>query len=130
MAARGVTLLFDAHMPPGLVDALTSLGESVQHVNKIFAPGTPDETWIRHAGEREWCILSRDVRITRNGHEAAALRAYQVGAFFLLPGKHSPRLCQTIQTVIKHWPEIKRIAAAEPRPFQYEVGERSVKRLR
>jgi len=53
-----------------------------------------------------------------------------VGAFFLLPGKRSPRLCQTIQTVIRHWPELKRVATTEPRPFQFRIGERSVSRLR
>ena len=129
MAGGGVTLLFDAHLPPGLVEALTILGERVEHVNELFAPATPDETWIRYAGERGWCIITRDVNITRKVHEAAALRDQQVGAFFLLPGKNSPRLCQIIQTVIKHWPEIKRLSR-ERRPFQFQVGERSVRRLR
>ncbi len=122
--------MFDANLPPGLAEALRVLGEPAEHVNQIFAPGTPDETWIRHAGERGWCIVSRDVNITRKPHELAALREFEVGAFFLLPGKRSPRLCQTIQTVIRHWPELKRIAAAEPRPFQYQIGERRVSRLR
>ncbi|HEX8244414.1 MAG TPA: DUF5615 family PIN-like protein [Longimicrobium sp.] len=122
--------MFDANLPPGLAEALRVLGEPAEHVNQIFAPGTPDETWIRHAGERGWCIVSRDVNITRKPHELNALREFQVGAFFLLPGKRSPRLCQTIQTVVRHWPELKRIAAAEPRPFQYQIGERRVSRLR
>ncbi|MBB4636486.1 DUF5615 family PIN-like protein [Longimicrobium terrae] len=130
MAQGRVTLLFDANLPPGLVDALTSLGEPVMHVSQIFAPGTPDETWIRYAGDRNWCIVSRDVNITRNAHEAAALRECGVGAFFLLPGKRSPRLCQIIQATIRHWPEIKRLAASEARPFQYQIGERGIKRFR
>ena len=65
MAGGGVTLLFDAHLPPGLVEALTVLGEQVEHVNELFAPATPDETWIRYAGERGWCIVTREVNITR-----------------------------------------------------------------
>ena len=130
MAERSVRLLFDANLPPGLVEALTNLGEPVEHVSQIFAPATPDETWIRYAGERDWCIVSRDVNITRKPHEAVALREFGVGAFFLLPGKRSPRLCQIIQTVIRHWPEIKRIARTERRPFQFQIGERSVRPLR
>jgi hypothetical protein len=122
--------MFDANLPPGLAEALRVLGEPAEHVNQIFAPGTPDETWIRHAGERGWCIVSRDVNITRKPHELKALREFEVGAFFLLPGKRSPRLCQTIQTVVRHWPELKRIAAAEPRPFQYQIGDRRVSRMR
>lgn len=99
-------------------------------MSEIFAPATPDETWIRYAGERGWCVISRDVNITRNHHERAALQEAEVGAFFLLPGRRSPRLCQIIQTVVKHWPELKRVAADERRPFQYEIGERRVRRLR
>jgi hypothetical protein len=125
-----VRFLFDAHMPPGLVDALEALGEPVEHVAEYFAPATPDETWIRHAGQRGWCVITRDVHITRRVHEAAALREAGVGAFFLLPGRRSPRLCQIIQTVVRHWPEIKRIGGAEPRPFQFQIGERQVRRFR
>lgn len=130
MAQRRVSFLFDAHLPPGLVDALNALGEPVEHVNKLFPPATADETWIRYAGERELCIVSRDVRITHRPHEQTALREAAVGAFFLLPGKRSPRLCQIIQTIIRHWPELKRIARVEERPFQYQIGERSVRRMR
>lgn len=130
MAEGSVTFLFDANLPAGLAEALRVLGESAHHVSEIFAPATPDETWIRHAGERNWCIVSRDVNITRRQHELAALRQFSVGAFFLLPGKRSPRLCQIIQTVIRHWPEMKRLAVAERRPFQFRIGERSVSRLR
>ena len=130
MAAGGVRFLFDAHMPPGLVEALTVLGEPAEHVNSIFAPATPDETWIRYAGERGWCIITRDTNVTRKPHEAAALREAGVGAFFLLPGKRSPNLCTVIQTVIRHWPEIKRVARSESRPFHFQIGERSVRRLR
>ena len=130
MAEGSVSFLFDANLPPGLPEALRVLGESATHVSEIFAPATPCETWIRHAGERNWCIISRDVNVTRRQHELAALRQFSVGAFFLLPGKRSPRLCQSIQTVIRHWPELKRVALTEQRPFQYQIGERSVSRLR
>jgi hypothetical protein len=130
MAQRRVGFLFDAHLPPGLVDALVALGEPVEHVNKLFPPATPDETWIRYAGEREMCIVSRDMNITRRPHEQKALREAAVGAFFLLPGKRSPRVCQIVQTVIRHWPELKRLAGSERRPFQFQVGQRSVSRMR
>jgi hypothetical protein len=130
MAQRRVGFLFDAHLPPGLVDALNALGEPVEHVNKLFPPATADETWIRYAGERDLCIISRDMNITRRPHEQVALREASVGAFFLLPGKRSPRVCQIVQAVIRHWPELKRIARSERRPFQFQIGERRVSRLR
>ena len=130
MARRRVGFLFDAHLPPGLVDALNALGEPAEHVNKLFPPATADETWIRYAGERELCVISRDVNITRRPHEQAALREAAVGAFFLLPGKRSPKVCQIVQAVIRHWPELKRLARTERRPFQFQIGERRVSRLR
>lgn len=130
MAEGGVRFLFDANLPRGLVEALRAVGEPAEHVNEIFAPATPDETWIRYAGERGWCVVSRDVNITRKPQELAALREAEVGAFFLLPGKRSPQRCQIVQTVIRHWPEMKRLAKSESRPFQLEIGERRVGRLR
>jgi len=130
MAEGSVTFLFDANLPSGLAEALGVLGESAQHVNQIFAPGTPDETWIRYAGERRWCIVSRDLNIRRRHHELAALREFAVGAFFLLPGRRSPDLCKIIQTVVRHWPGMKRVARTEPRPFQYEIRDRGLHRMR
>jgi PIN like domain len=130
MAERGVRFLFDANLPQGLAEALRAVGEAAEHVNEIFAPATPDETWIRYAGERGWCIVSRDVNITRKPQELAALKESNVGAFFLLPGKRSPQRCQIVQTVVRHWPEMKRLATSERRPFQFQIGERSVSRLR
>lgn len=131
MAEGGVSFLFDANLPPALPEALRVLGEPAEHVSEIFAPATPDETWIRYAGERNWCIVSRDMNITRKPHERAALHEFSVGAFFLLPGRRPPRLCQVIQTVIRHWPELKRVASTECRPFQFEIRERGgVSRLR
>lgn len=130
MAQGRVGFLFDAHIPPGLADALNALGEPVEHVNRVFPPGTADETWIRYAGDRDLCIVTRDRNITRRPHERIALHDAKVGAFFLLSGKRSPRVCQIVQTMIRHWPELKRLAGSEPRPFQFEIGERRVSRLR
>lgn len=122
--------LFDANLPQGLVEALRALGEPAEHVGGHFGPATPDETWIRHAGERGWCIVSRDVNILKKPHELAALRDAGVGAFFLLPGRRSPYLCQIVQTVIRHWPDMKRTAARESRPFQLQIRERGISRFR
>jgi PIN like domain len=130
MAQRRVSFLFDANLPPGLVDALNALGEPAEHVNKLFPPATADETWIRYAGEREMCVISRDMKMTRRPHENAALSEAAVGAFFLLPGRRSPNVCQIVETIIRHWHELKRLAATEPRPFRYQLGETRVSRLR
>lgn len=76
---------------------------------------------------RDLCIVTRDRNITRRPHERIALHDAELGAFFL-SGKRSPRVCQIVQTMIR--PELKRLAGSEPRPFQFEIGERRVSRLR
>ena len=117
--------LFDANLPSRIPESLRILGEQAHHVHDIFAPGTPDETWINYAGARGWCIVSRDTNITRKPHERAALVAHSVGAFFLLPGGRSPTFWRMVETVIRHWSQMKRIAATEDRPFLKRSSRRA-----
>ena len=49
----------------------------------IFAPGTPDETWLHRAGVEGWIVLTRDTRIRYRQLELSALRAAEVRAFVL-----------------------------------------------
>lgn len=125
MAGGGVAFLFDANLSPRLAEALRSLGEQAYHVNDRLGPGAPDELWIEYAGTRGWCIISADLAITRRDHERAALRQHQVGAFFLFPGwKRRPDFCLTVQTIIRHWPAIKRCARERARLFIVGIRER------
>ena len=123
-----ITFLFDANLSPRLSGALQLLGESAVHVQDVLRRGVPDEVWLEYAGERGWCTVSQDRRILKRPHERAALTKFGVGAFFLVETHQS--FCDTVQTLIKNWPEMKRIAATPDRPFVREVRRRGIKPLR
>jgi hypothetical protein len=81
---------------------------------------------LRYAGEREWCIVSSDRRILHRPHERAVLAQFSIGAFFL--NDTIVGTCKISRTVYRHWPEMKRIARSEPRPFVYLIRETTVSR--
>ncbi len=87
----------------------------------------PDEMVLRYAGEREWCIVSSDRSILHNPHERAVLTQLSIGAFFL--NDTIAGTCKIARTIYRHWPEMKRIAASEPRPFLHLVRETTLSRM-
>lgn len=66
--------------------------------------------------------------ILRRPHERAVLAEYRTGAFFLKPSLDD--FCKIVRAVVRHWPEMKRIARGEESPFLYLVRESSVVPLR
>lgn len=128
MASSSVVFLFDENSPHRLARSLRELGQPAFHVYDVNLKQAPDEMVLRYAGEREWCIVSSDRKILHRPHERAVLSQYSIGAFFL--NDTISGLCRTSQTLYRHWPEMKRIAASEPKPFLYLIRERTVSRLR
>lgn len=125
----GVVFLFDENSPQRLARALRKeLGENAHHVYDVLHPGAPDEVMLAHAGERGWCVLSRDHMILRRPHERAVLGEMRMGAFFLK--ETITDFCLIVRTVIRHWPEMKRIARTCERPFIYLVTENGVRPMR
>lgn len=129
MAASGVVFLFDENLPRRLVRALREeLGEAAFHVTDVLHTSAPDEDVLRYAGERMWCTVSSDRSILRRPSERAVISELGVGAFFLNDAVSG--FCTIVRAVLHNWPEMKRIAATEPRPFLYLVRPRDVAPLR
>lgn len=126
MAEGSVVFLFDENSPHRLVRSLRELGEAAYHVYDVGLKQAPDEMVLRYAGEREWCIVSSDRRILHRPHERAVLAQFSIGAFFL--NDTILGTCKIARTVYRHWPEMKRIARSEPRPFVYLFRETTVSR--
>lgn len=129
MATGGVVLLFDENIPHRLARALREeLGENAYHVYDVLHPGAPDEAVFRYAGEREWCVLGSDRKVLRKPHERAVISDFGMGAFFLNDTVQG--FCTIVRTIVRHWPELKRLASQEPKPFLYLVKEKTVTRMR
>ena len=78
---------FDNNLSPKLAKSLHVLVEpdhQVVHLKDRFAANTPDETWMAElAKERDWIIVSGDLRIRKNPHEVKAWEAAGHTTFFL-----------------------------------------------
>jgi PIN like domain len=108
-----VRFFFDNNMPPPLVRAIGELEKAsedpnmVVHLRDRFAPDTPDVTWIKALGaERDWVIVSADLRITRNPAERKAWKESGLTAFFLKPGWAEQRTWVYAAKLITWWPDI------------------------
>ena len=81
---------FDNNLPPKLAKSLHVLLEpdhQVVHLKDKFAANTPDEIWMTElAKEQNWVIVSGDLQIRKNPHEAQAWRVAGHTTFFLKPG--------------------------------------------
>ncbi|MBW3571373.1 MAG: DUF5615 family PIN-like protein [Gemmatimonadetes bacterium] len=128
MAEGGVVFLFDENSPHRLVRSLRELGEAAFHVYDVGLKQAPDQAVLRYAGERGWCCVSSDRNILHSPHERAVIKECSLGAFFFNDTIYGA--CKTARTVYRHWPEMKRIAHGEPRPFLYLIRETTLSRMR
>lgn len=67
-------------------EALTQAGAVVHVHDAYFAPMTPDEVWLAHAGQRGWVVLTKDDNIRRHRLALTAIMRHRVRAFVLPPG--------------------------------------------
>lgn len=112
-------------MPRRLAEGLRdNFGENATHAYHHFGYKVLDPTVLRFIGEKGWFLVSRDRMIMRRAHEHHVLKQMGIGAFFL----DSPLddFCTIVRATIRNWPEMKRLAATQPRPFVYLVKHRSV----
>jgi hypothetical protein len=84
----------------------------------------PDEIVLRYAGERDWCVVSSDRQILHKPLQRAVLKEFDMGAFFL--NDTIKGLCKISRTIYRHWPEMKRLASTEQKPFLYLLRETSI----
>lgn len=56
------------------------------------------------------------------------LTEFSIGAFFL--NDTIAGTCKIARTVYRHWPEMKRLAQTEPRPFLYLIRETTISPIR
>lgn len=99
----------DNCLPIRLARALNTLDDDneVEHLQSLFRPNTEDDVWIpRLAEERDWVIISGDVRITRKPHLREAWHRSRLTAFFLQKGWMTAKLWDQCWMLIRWWPSI------------------------
>lgn len=82
--------------------------------------GTPDEEWLRKAGQQRWTVLMRDQRVRHRPAELQALRTARVGAFVITAGQATAQ--RTAEIVLQRLPRMLNIATSERRPFLYTLS--------
>lgn len=84
-------ILFDNNISPKVARAINELkkgrdGDFCVALRDKYRASTPDIAWISDLGlERGWCVVSADLRITRNKAEIAAWRQTDLVGFFMRP---------------------------------------------
>ncbi len=96
----------DNTLPPRFSEVLRLLegpdGNSVVHLRSKFPPDTPDVTWIKSlAIEKDWVIVSGDLRISQNEFERLAWLESGLTAFFLAKGWSSLPLWDQAWRLVK-----------------------------
>lgn len=117
--ARG----FDILQKPENVKLKESI--DVRSIPDAFGRGTADEDWIPLAGEQGSCILTQDYKIQRIKHQRKLCEQYELGMFYFRPpSKNGFDYWHMLKLMVKHWPDITKIALRKKRPFAYKVSSR------
>ena len=101
---------FDNNLPPKLAQSLNLLVQpdhQVVHLKEKFPANAPDEVWIKAlAAEKQWVIISGDLRIRKNPHVMQAWKSAGHTIFFLKSGWINLPLWTQTWKFVKCFPEI------------------------
>jgi hypothetical protein len=123
-------IYFDENFSPRLVagirefqNARRSEDVTVCSVEEEFGRGAPDETWIPGVASRHGVAITQDLNIHRTRAQWELCRANKIGAFFFKPPRKTKawNYWDIVQLVVRHWPEIKKLAVEKKRPFGFVV---------
>ncbi len=119
-----MTFFFDNNLSPKLAKAINELDEvyPIIHLRDIFPADTEDEIWLRHVGNNNMVLVSRDTKIRKHPAEINAIRKHRIGAFFLIGKKYTK--WQGIRQLICAWEEIRTLVSETTKPFVFQVSLR------
>lgn len=120
--ARG----FDILQAPLNIGQKTAI--EVASISDKYGKGALDEEWIPKAGQTAACIITQDFNIHRIKHQRELCAQHQLGMFYFRPpSKNGFSYYDMLKIMIKHWPEITKIATREKRPFAYQITSKKAK---
>lgn len=77
-------ILVDRCLPPSLAESLRKHGHDAKHLRDVYPDDgqwVPDLEWIEDAGNKEWIVLTRDLRLRDREDEFAALQEWGAKIF-------------------------------------------------
>ena len=119
-------IYFDENFSPHLVAGIRAIQGGlrsedvvVASVKDEFGRGAVDEVWIPGVASQHGVALTQDLNIHRVRAQWELCKANKIGIFFFNPSRKSKAWSywEIAQLVMRHWPEIKRLAASRSRPF-------------
>jgi PIN like domain len=123
-----VKLIFDHNLSKYMAHSLSALFHGEHEITSIedkFGTGDiPDLDWMPKLGdERDWCIISGDVRISKNKIEAAAFRKANLVGFFLSPALRKKSILLQTARILQIWDKLE-AQSKLTRPGLFELTER------
>jgi hypothetical protein len=77
------------------------------------------------AGAQNACIITQDYNIQRITHQRELCEQYGLGMFYFRPpSKNGFRYWDMLKMMVKHWPDIIKIAQKKKRPFAYKASSK------
>jgi hypothetical protein len=115
---RRVTFYLDADVPVAVRRAIAGCRSDVLHAGEPGAPAvnTKDPDWLTVAGRERWVVISRDKRIRRRVAEVQAVMDHGVRLFVLTSAGNLSRW-DTLDLLVRRWPDIAAAAEKNPGPF-------------
>jgi hypothetical protein len=125
---RIVTFYLDADVPVAVRRAIAGCRSDVLHAGAPGAPDidTKDPEWLSLAGRERWVVISRDKHIRRKPAELRAVMDYGVRLFVLTSAGNLTRW-DTLDLLVRRWPEITTAADNNVGPFIFSVTRNGVR---
>ena len=98
---------------------LLNLPVGIHYHQQYFAQAEPDDSWLPHVGTAGWIVVGQDYSYHLKPNEAAALKQYSVGCFYIW-GSEAKRW-DTLRLFARAYDRIVLAAQSTAKPFLYHV---------
>jgi hypothetical protein len=130
-----VKFFFDNCMSPHHATGVSAFCHFPKHEivhleTKFGSPDVKDVTWIKALGEeRDWIVISGDLRITRSAVEKQAWIESGLTGFFFADAWSTSSYWNKAADLIRWWQDITRLAKQHPRSYGFVIPKEG-KRLK
>lgn len=117
-----LTLYFDRNFGKRLPNALSKLRPPVGikwHQGQGFRQDMPDDEWMEIVGEKDWIVLTQDLKFHLIEHEIEAVKQHGIRCFYFPDANVG--MWKTLCTFLKAHKRITELASTTPAPFIYRV---------